>query len=88
MFDIKMPPTFRNSYDSLMGILNLEVYNIGSNLKGSFDLEDSPPSADIERLCSLIGFDSKNFVENEGNLIGFMSIYVIMLGVLSLLKLF
>ena len=36
-------------------------------------------------MCDLVGYDSMNFVENEGNLIGWIVVYICSMAILGLL---
>ena len=47
MFDVTMPEFFKSKYEAMMGILNLEIYNIGSDIATLIDLEESQPTEEL-----------------------------------------
>ena len=37
-------------------------------------------------MCDLVGYDSMNFIENEGNLIGWIMTYILLIAMLGLIS--
>ena len=85
LFSIDHPDRFDKHYSKLMTILNLETYNIGGDISKIIDLPESEPSEELKPKLELLGLESTNFIENEGNFIFIMIILKPnILGMLSL----
>jgi hypothetical protein len=59
-----------------MGILNLEAYNVGGDISAYFELPKAPPYEEIAEKLELLGIESLNFIENDGNVITICLVYV------------
>ena len=71
-------------YGNLMTILNFEIYNAGADISYTIDLPAADPPEMLAEKLSLLGMESTNFLENDGNFIFFYSLLV--LGVVQILS--
>ena len=79
LFDVKPPEDFMSYYGNLMTVLNFEVYNAGNDISAAIGLPAADPPAILAEKLNLLGMESTNFIENDGN---FLFIYgILLLGV-------
>ena len=86
LMSVVTPANFTNTFESLMLILNLDIYNIGEDLAETIGLQKAIPVTRIQRPLELLGVESANFIENNGNLI-IQEIVIVFLYLLLSLKL-
>ena len=77
LLNVSPPDDFMGYYGNLMTILNFEIYNAGSDISEAIELPSAdPPEILIDKL-NLLGMESANFIENDGNFIFFYSLLVL-----------
>ena len=77
MLDVIFPETFMALFTDMQAIINFEIYNVGNNISEWISLQDSEPSPALTKTLNLLGMESNNFIENDGNTLFFFLIYMV-----------